>query len=844
MASDVHWDEDVEILRDLARESLGDPRIANYFSRDHVKASDVLGILDDDDLYQECRTSDSYEQYAANRHEVDKLNTQMSAAVKDGSINWKTVFISVVILVFGLLLFSEFGEKVHPGYKILLTVFSAGAACGAGYLAGLRARFPESSALIVVAALILLILSLCSIILPLSFAVFPWNPIWIYINLVDALGVGALLSELKTARDSQHLAVALSQALVCLYGWRERRKHKKTWLEDSLAEVIYPNTVLAINRLLGEDSTKLLVEQHSEGLRRLQDPKFTVSTRSEQRLLSLIAGMDGGSIAITGPRGAGKSTLLRRVCNLRDSSAQERFCLYIPAPAEYVVSEFLTELFQQVCDLYLERYGSPVAEMRYRGLRTQQDALRVARGAVGILRLVLRFLFMLALLAVAFVPLIVGVHPTAAVSHIPVGHWRGELVRYTEEVWRKYHVIIQVASGILACFWWPYKSVRLRRLRVLWRPKLIRRARDYSIHLKIERTRSWGASLGIPAMRGTSLSVNKGISEKYVPWTLPEMVGKLRNFLAEMSQPSGGSLAAVIIGIDEIDRIGSVEQAERFIGEIKAIFGIPNCFFLVSVAEDAGFLFSRQSIVGHSTLEHSFDGMVVVEALELDEARKLLSTRVPGFTDSFVFLALALSGGLPREMITVARRLVEVNHREANGKPAPKIGDLALRVAAENIAEVLRTSRTQLARLALPGSWGDVFCQLRDAVVLLRSESASPDKFQKAIGLLCTLRSPDATAAQTTSQETDEAVAAKIIGGLAAFACYTVTVIEAFDNDYFSLRNARRSTRNAAGGSYTELAAARLELSISPESSQLIIRRFRAHAGLPPLPLDHLLIFN
>jgi len=133
---------------------------------------------------------------------------------------------------------------------------------------------------------------------------------------------------------------------------------------------------------------------------------------------------------------------------------------------------------------------------------------------------------------------------------------------------------------------------------------------------------------------------------------------------------------------------------------------------------------------------------------------------------------------------------------------------------------------------------------LRDAVVLLRSESASPDKFQKAIGLLCTLRSLDATAAQTTSQETDEAVAAKIIGGLAAFACYTVTVIEAFDNDYFSLRNARRSTRNAAGGSYTELAAARLELSISPESSQLIIRRFRAHAGLPPLPLDHLLIFN
>jgi hypothetical protein len=212
----------------------------------------------------------------------------------------------------------------------------------------------------------------------------------------------------------------------------------------------------------------------------------------------------------------------------------------------------------------------------------------------------------------------------------------------------------------------------------------------------------------------------------------------------------------------------------------------------------------------------------------------MLSTRVPGFTDSFIFLAL--SGGLPREMIRVARRLVEINHQEAKDQPSPKIGDLALRVAAENIAEVLRTSRTQLARLSLPDSWDDIFCQLRDAMVLLRSESAAPGKFRKTIGVLCSLRPPDTPANQAVCQEADEIAAEKIVDGLTAFACYTMTVIEAFDNDYFNLRDARRSTRNAAGGSYTDLAAARLELGISPGSSQLIIRRFRAHSGLPPLP--------
>ncbi len=335
----------------------------------------------------------------------------------------------------------------------------------------------------------------------------------------------------------------------------------------------------------------------------------------------------------------------------------------------------------------------------------------------------------------------------------------------------------------------------------------------------------------MPTVHGAGLSLNKGISEKYVPWSLPELVGKLRDFIADISQPTATRIGTMVIGIDEIDRIGSVEQAERFIGEIKAIFGIPNCFFLVSVAEDVGFLFSRRSIVGQSTLEHSFDDVVVVDALELDEARELLSTRVPGFTDSFVFLALALSGGLPREIIGVARRLVEVNHQEAKDRVFPKIGDLALRLVTEDVAEVLRTSRNQLARMSLPESWGDVFYQLRAAMALLRSGSASPEEHQQIIGRLCSLRSPDA-AVLATSQGTDEAAAARIVAGLAAFACYSITVVEAFDNDYFDPHTARKTTRDTDGRSYMELAAARLELSISPESSRSIIRRFRAQSGL------------
>lgn len=834
-AADIRWDDDVQALRKLARGSLHDPRIGNYFSRGHVRAEDVLSIIDQSDVYDECRQTDAFQAYAAKRDDVNKLNSQVSAAASVGSFNRKTFFIALVVVWFVLFIMSELGNKIHPGFKTSLATFSAAMALASGFLTGLCARTREYPAMLVVAASFALALSVCSIALPLAFAIFPWQPIGLYIDLASAFTVGVLLSEKKTAHSSRDLAEILIKAALCVFDWRERRKREKKWLNHSLTEVIYPNVVLAINDVLGEDSTKLLVEQDSEGLRRLQDPKLTISTRSEQRLRNLLDRMDGGSIAVTGPRGAGKSTLLRCMCDLQSYSAEGPRSIYVSAPAEYVAKEFLAELFQQVCDAYLQHFDRPIAGIRYRGLHTQRDAVRVVRQAEAVLRLAFRLIFALALLAVAFGPLLSGIHLPTVVAHLPVRHWRGELTQYSKMAWDKYQAATQVVAGILAALLWPKRELRRRRLSHLRRPKLVQKARNYSIHLKIERTSSSGANLVLPAMRGAGLSLSKGISEKYVPWSLPELVGKLRDFITKMSEPTGTSVRTMVIAIDEIDRIGSVEQAERFIGEVKAIFGIPNCFFLVAVAEDVGFLFSRRSIVGQSTLEHSFDDVVVVDALEFEEARELLSTRVPGFTDSFVFLALALSGGLPREMIRVARRLVEVNNKETKDHFFPRIGDLALRLVIEDVTEVLRTSRNQLARMSLPDCWGDVFHQLRTAMALLRSGATSPEEHRKIIGELCLLRSPD-TVDQSASQETDEIAATKIIGGLAAFACYSITVVEAFNNDYFDLPAARKSMRDATGGSYAELAAARLELGISPRSSQSTIGRFRAQSRLPHCP--------
>jgi hypothetical protein len=61
--------------------------------------------------------------------------------------------------------------------------------------------------------------------------------------------------------------------------------------------------------------------------------------------------------------------------------------------------------------------------------------------------------------------------------------------------------------------------------------------------------------------------------------TYPEVVNDFRTFVQALDR--------VVIAIDEIDRIGAGEQARRFLSELKAIFDIPGCYYLVSVSTEA-----------------------------------------------------------------------------------------------------------------------------------------------------------------------------------------------------------------------------------------------------------------
>ena len=154
------------------------------------------------------------------------------------------------------------------------------------------------------------------------------------------------------------------------------------------------------------------------------------------------------------------------------------------------------------------------------------------------------------------------------------------------------------------------------------------------------------------------------VAQRSLPWTMPELVAHLEDFLAQIALTEDRERhRKVMIYIDEVDRIGSADEATKFLSEIKAIFGVPHCYFVVAVAEELGLSFSRRGLNGRSVADNAFDEIISLEPMSLELSRELLTRRVPGFTEAFVRLSFVLSGGLPRDLIRVARRLAGNDNR-------------------------------------------------------------------------------------------------------------------------------------------------------------------------------------
>ncbi|GLW89787.1 hypothetical protein [Actinokineospora globicatena] len=283
---------------------------------------------------------------------------------------------------------------------------------------------------------------------------------------------------------------------------------------------------------------------------------------------------------------------------------------------------------------------------------------------------------------------------------------------------------------------------------------------------EIRYVRTYGSERGAKAgFKGFEVSGKTALSLAGRALTYPEAVDRFREFLADVvavleakAVEGESEPGRVIIGIDELDRIGAGDPARRLLNEIKAIFDVRGCYYLVSVSTEAQHDFELSGIGLRSAFDSSFDEVVRVDHLRFVDAKVLLRRHVIGLSEQFLALAYVFSGGLARQLVRTVRTIIEFAASDIDRD----LGSLA-RALAE--AELTRGRQATVDALITVPDRTDV----TELVRTLDDRAATPTVAycQRVL----------------ESYQEDSGAVQDLCEGIAARVYFTATVIDVFTED-------------------------------------------------------------
>ena len=325
----------------------------------------------------------------------------------------------------------------------------------------------------------------------------------------------------------------------------------------------------------------------------------------------------------------------------------------------------------------------------------------------------------------------------------------------------------------------------------------------------------WSSTLKFPgAMNlpiGFEAGRTHGLNLAALPLTFPEIVTSFREFV----QQAGAQRRRILIGIDELDKIESAEKARQFLNDIKAIFGLKGCYFLVSVSEDAMASFERRGMPFRDVFDSSFDEIIKVRYLDLEHAKRLLFRRIIGLPMPFVDLCHCLSGGLARDLIRAARNLIDLGQRFER---------LQLHEACQKLVEIEVVAKTEAIIAAvrsvdLEPEASEVigWCERLGATELSGANLVAHCRGIGAPGMM----------ASRGSASADRQTILRLTRELVSFYYYCATLVEFFGPALDEALLRRAESPEALAGSLDRLAASRQAFAINPTLAWTMLSAFR-----------------
>ncbi|MFC9919629.1 hypothetical protein [Agromyces binzhouensis] len=552
------------------------------------------------------------------------------------------------------------------------------------------------------------------------------------------------------------------------------------WRGELFQSSVLPALNAAINSI-STDAYSLNLDLN----RRINPESATavVDTAAASSLREFMAARTKGSFALAGPRGSGKSTLLHRWASgayasrsSNEKLARRDLIVEVSAPVGYDQKEFLVHLFGRLCDAverYVRRYepqaltnGSVLTGARARRMVSEQDVRQSRREVSDLAELV------------------------------KIAREERDAIRFVQST----TFARELSAGI-----------------------------GYS-----------GLSVGGKA--------SGSVRRDDVPLNYPELVDEFRWFLEQAARvitddPThvrrlsalrpGGTRppntervrrAHVLVAIDELDRISDGDLAQKFLNELKALFGVPNCFYLVSVSEDALAEFELAAMGMRTVFDSAFDEIIRVDYLRLSEARALLDHLIVGLPRPFVALAYVLSGGLARQVVRIAYQMAEMGYSSEGGAA---IDTVSSGLVQRQLYRTLRAAVDQLFGILGSGSGTALFRVIDDWPV---AEVPTGGRLRELESRLRALEVESNGNVSIDESASEGRVDAVLIDGLrdevAAMCNYLATILETFDH---GLDESAFELHLQPGAAHFDvLARARRYLGANPRAADELLHAFRS----------------
>lgn len=593
--------------------------------------------------------------------------------------------------------------------------------------------------------------------------------------------------------------------------WRSRSWMTKRQLENQLKNARYDLKLslvhTAILPFLRDTLSRRLQSYDSElrvneapGLSEVFESVYEIPIAATTQLRRLLDRVPGGSIGISGPRGAGKTTLIRSFCHGKNAFKGPRLSAMVSAPAEYTARDFVLHLFATLCQEVLGQVDEDPLTLRRQEIRS---------GLSGWYPTGMRILGLYGGLL-----LIGGIGM--------LGLFAGQVRVDPRVAWG---TALMAAGVVLLAISRPFLGLKQQERRLPEsddeRDLLLIVASRRLQEIQFQQTTSSGWSGAAKSPVGLEASLTGGATLARVQLSFPEIVSMLRRFL-KLATTRG----PVVIGIDELDKLPTDDRARQFLNEIKAIFGVKNCYYLVSISEEAMASFERRGLPFRDVFDSTFDEVIRVPYLSMADAQRLLNRRVV-LPMPFVCFCYCLSGGLARDLIRIARRIVDAQPSVASSLEGSQSYPVRLEDAVRELIEEQIRTKSEATMSVLRSI--DAEPEVSEALQWCSRVKVRP----VTASLLLEQCERFAREAQPQPSHTNEQVSVerqalyRVVSGLVGYYYYAATMLEFFAVAPDEERITRSLRSQEGDGSLEQLASCQQAFSINPRIAWTLLSAFR-----------------